>query len=78
VRQRSRRTVAGRECSADILAWPKTKGIALSGRGRIPDDVVEQYAAVTGGRSVAAGYQHDQAVARPDHHTSRGWRDCLR
>jgi hypothetical protein len=48
-RQRPGRTVASRARSADIRAWAKDQGIALSDRGRIPADVVEQYQAATGG-----------------------------
>src|SRR5690348_2817226 len=44
-RRRPGRTAASRERSADIRAWAKDKGIALSGRGRIPADVAEQYQA---------------------------------
>ena len=46
-RQRPGRTVASRARSADIRAWAKGRGIALSGRGRIPADVVKQYQAAT-------------------------------
>ena len=48
-RQRLGRTAASRACSADIRAWAKDHGIALSGRGRIPADVAEQYHAATAG-----------------------------
>jgi hypothetical protein len=48
-RRRPARTTAGRARSADIRAWAKQQGIALSGRGRIPADVAEQYQAATGG-----------------------------
>ena len=49
-RQRPGRTAASRERSAHIRAWAKDQGIALSGRRRIPADVVEQYEAATAGR----------------------------
>jgi hypothetical protein len=49
-RQRPRRTTASRGRSADIRAWAKDQGVALSGRGRIPASIVQQYEAVTGGR----------------------------
>jgi hypothetical protein len=42
-RRRPGRTVSSRERSADIRAWAKDQGIALSGRGRIPASVVQQY-----------------------------------
>ena len=53
-RKRPGRTVASRARSADIRAWARDQGIALSDRGRIPADVVEQYQAATGGGQ--AGY----------------------
>ena len=42
-RQQPGRTAASRARSADIRAWAKDQGIALSGRGRIPADVGKQY-----------------------------------
>jgi Lsr2 len=36
--------------SADIGAWAKEQGIALSDRGRIPGDIVRQHQAAAGGR----------------------------
>jgi hypothetical protein len=47
-RHRPERTTASRERSADIRAWAKDRGIALSGRGRIPASVVQQYEAAMG------------------------------
>jgi hypothetical protein len=47
-RRRPGRTAASRERSADIRAWAKDQGIAVSERGRIPASVVEQYEAATG------------------------------
>jgi hypothetical protein len=44
------RTAAGRQRSGAVRAWAKEQGIAVSARGRIPSDVVEQYEAATGGR----------------------------
>jgi Lsr2 len=41
------RTAASRERSADIRAWARQNGIALSDRGRIPASIVEQYQAAT-------------------------------
>jgi len=46
-RRRPGRTVSSRERSADIRAWAKDQGIAVSERGRIPASVVEQYHATT-------------------------------
>lgn len=42
-RRRRVRTTSSRERSADIRAWAKTQGIAVSDRGRIPANIVEQY-----------------------------------
>jgi nucleoid-associated protein Lsr2 len=42
-RSRPGRTVASRQRSGDIRAWASAQGIAVSGRGRIPASVVEQY-----------------------------------
>ena len=47
--QRPVRTAASRERSADIRAWAKDNGIAVSQRGRIPASIIEQYDAATGG-----------------------------
>jgi Lsr2 len=41
------RTASSRERSADIRAWAKDQGIAVSERGRIPASVVAQYEAAT-------------------------------
>lgn len=49
-RRRPGRTAASRERGSDIRAWAKDQGITVSGRGRIPASVVEQYEAVTKGR----------------------------
>ena len=48
-RRRGGRTAASRERSADIRAWAKDQGIAVSERGRIPASVVEQYEAAPKG-----------------------------
>jgi len=48
-RRRPGRTASSRERSADIRAWAKDQGIAVSERGRIPASVVEQYEAATAG-----------------------------
>jgi hypothetical protein len=48
-RLRAGRSAAGRERGAAIRAWANQRGIAVSARGRIPADVVEQYEAATGG-----------------------------
>ena len=47
-RRRPGRTASSRERSGDIRAWAKDHGIAVSERGRIPANVVEQYQAATG------------------------------
>jgi nucleoid-associated protein Lsr2 len=43
--RRAVRTAAGRQRSAEVRAWAKDHGIAVSDRGRIPASVVEQYQA---------------------------------
>ncbi len=48
-RRRPGRTASTRERSADIRAWAKDQGIAVSDRGRIPANVAEQYDAATRG-----------------------------
>ncbi len=49
-RRRPARSASSREHSGDIRAWAKEQGIAVSGRGRIPASVLEQYEAATKGR----------------------------
>ena len=44
------RTSAARRDSAEVRAWAKEHGIEISGRGRIPASVIEQYEAATAGR----------------------------
>lgn len=46
-RTRPGRTAAARQRSGDIRAWASAQGTAVSGRGRIPASVVEQYQAAT-------------------------------
>ena len=46
-RRQPGRSASSRERSADIRAWAKDHGIAVSVRGRIPASVVEQYQAAT-------------------------------
>ena len=48
-RRRLVRTTSSRDRSADIRAWAKDQGIAVSERGRIPASVIEQYEAATTG-----------------------------
>ncbi len=48
--RRAARTSASRQRSGDIRAWAKANGIALSERGRIPADVVQQYETAAKGR----------------------------
>ena len=40
-----RRTAAHRQHSAEVRAWAKRSGIAVSDRGRIPAQVIERYEA---------------------------------
>jgi hypothetical protein len=47
--QRRPRSSSSRQRSGAMRAWAKGQGIAVSGRGRIPASVVEQYEAATGG-----------------------------
>ena len=49
-RRRPGRATSSREHSADIRAWAKDQGIAVSDRGRIAASVAEQYDAATKGR----------------------------
>lgn len=42
-RRRPARTSSARERGAEIRAWAKDQGIAVSDRGRIPASVAEQY-----------------------------------
>jgi hypothetical protein len=46
-RRRPMRSASRRERGAEIRAWAKDQGIAVSARGRIPAGVVEQYEAAT-------------------------------
>jgi hypothetical protein len=46
--RRSGLTAAGRQRSGDIRAWAKEHGLAVSERGRIPANVVDQYNAAGG------------------------------
>ena len=48
--RRAARSSASRQRSGDIRAWAKANGIALSERGRIPADVVQQYETAAKGR----------------------------
>jgi hypothetical protein len=48
-RLRPGRSAASRERSGSIRVWAKDQGIAVSDRGRIPANVVEQYEAATQG-----------------------------
>ena len=48
--RRPARAAASRPRSGEIRAWAKEHGIAVSGRGRIPASVVEQYEAAAKGR----------------------------
>jgi hypothetical protein len=48
--RRAGRPAASRQRSGDIRAWAKEHGLAVSERGRIPANVLEQYHAAAGGR----------------------------
>jgi hypothetical protein len=52
-RRRAGRSAAGREHGAAIRAWANEQGIPVSGRGRIPADVVARFEAATGGGDAA-------------------------
>ena len=45
VTRTKRRTAAHRRHSAEVRAWAKRSGIAVSDRGRIPAQVIEKYEA---------------------------------
>ena len=47
-RHRPGHTTASRERRGDIRAWAKDRDIALSGRGRIPANIAQQYQAAMG------------------------------
>jgi hypothetical protein len=49
-RSRSAHTSRGRERVGDIRAWANAQGITVSDRGRIPANVVGQYARAVKGR----------------------------
>ena len=49
-RRQAVRSAASRERGSEIRAWARDQGIAVSGRGRIPASVVEQYQAATKAR----------------------------
>ncbi len=40
-------SAAKRQCKPDIRTWAKAKGLKVGARGRIPQDIVDQYEAVT-------------------------------
>ncbi|MQY05967.1 histone-like nucleoid-structuring protein Lsr2 [Actinomadura macrotermitis] len=44
-KRRRTRTGSNRERSAEIRAWAKARGIKVNERGRIPQNVIEQYEA---------------------------------
>lgn len=50
-RPRRERVGVGRERSARIRAWAEARGLKVNERGRIPANVVHQYAAASAGRS---------------------------
>jgi microsomal dipeptidase-like Zn-dependent dipeptidase len=54
--RRNARTAAGRQRSAEVRAWAKDHGIAVSARGRIPASVMEQYQAAHPATASGAGF----------------------
>ena len=72
--RRPARTPASRQRSGDIRAWAQEHGIAVSGRGRIPASVVEQYqaAATDTGTSSARRSGPNKRRSRPDAPPARG------
>ena len=48
--RRPSRSASSRQRSGDIRAWAKSQGIAVSERGRIPANVVQQYETSAQGR----------------------------
>ena|SRR5947209_1533342 len=48
--RRAGRSAASRDRSGAIRAWAHEQGLAVSARGRIPANIVEQYEAATGKR----------------------------
>lgn len=40
---RAKRTASGRSKAAEVRAWAKEQGIAVPDRGRVPNDILEQY-----------------------------------
>lgn len=41
----TRRTASGRSKAAEVRAWAKEQGISVPDRGRVPNEVLEQYEA---------------------------------
>jgi Lsr2 len=67
---RPARTAAGRRRSAEIRAWAKEHGIAVSARGRIPLNVLEQYEAATKPRLAVKGRRSRLVLRRAKRITS--------
>lgn len=42
---RAKRTASGRSKAAEVRAWAKEQGIPVPDRGRVPNDILEQYEA---------------------------------
>jgi len=61
-RRRAGRPASSRERSGGIRAWAKEQGIAVSGRGRIPAGVVEQYEAATKGRLPTPDHRRHEPI----------------
>ena len=62
------RTTASRQRSGDIRAWAKVHGIAVSGRGRIPASVMDQYQAAATDTGTSSGRRPgpNKRGSRPD------------
>jgi Lsr2 len=73
--RRPARTTAGGQRGGDIRAWAKDHGIAVSGRGRIPASVIEQYQAAatdtTSGRRPGPARRRSRPDAPPARRRTR-------
>jgi hypothetical protein len=58
------RTASSRQRSAEIRAWAKARGLAVSDRGRIPASVAGQYEAATRRPLRAPGHHRQRTAIR--------------